>query len=130
MVLQGRDIHSFLRATFVFEQAEGKVGEPCTSQLSVTSFASKDSSPVTMAEIKMKFEGSLKPVTIRHSSEAQDVEVRPDNTSFTKVALREEHSEETAMSVAKERGPRSSTLVGDESLHFLPGQTQIGRAHV
>ncbi|OBT69351.1 hypothetical protein VE03_01068 [Pseudogymnoascus sp. 23342-1-I1] len=127
VVLQGRDIHSFLCATFVFEQAEGKVGEPCTSQLSVTSFASKGSSPVTMAEIKIKFEGSLKPVTIRHSNEAQDVEVRPDNTSFTKVALREEHSnsEETAMSVPKERGLRSSTLVGDESLQFLPGQTHI-----
>ncbi|OBT83414.1 hypothetical protein VE02_07694 [Pseudogymnoascus sp. 03VT05] len=127
VVLQGRDIHSFLCATFIFEQAEGKVGEPCTSQLSVTSFASKGSSPVTMAEIKVKFEGSLKPVTIRHSSEAQDVEVRPDNTSFTKVALREEHgnSEETAMSVAKDRGLRPSTLVGDESLIFLPGQTRV-----
>ncbi|KFX91527.1 hypothetical protein V490_05858 [Pseudogymnoascus sp. VKM F-3557] len=127
VVLQGRDIHSFLCATFVFEQAEGKVGEPCTSQLSVTSFAAEGSSPVTMAEINIKFEGSLKPVTIRHSSEAQDVEARPDDTLFTKVALREEHSNSdgTAMSIAKERGVRSGTLVGEESLHFLPGQTRV-----
>ncbi|KFY12053.1 hypothetical protein V492_04118 [Pseudogymnoascus sp. VKM F-4246] len=123
VVLQGRDIHSFLSATFVFEQAEGKVGEPCRSQLSVTSFAAKGSSPVTMAEIKIKFEGSLKPVTIRHSTEAQEVEVRPDNTSFTKVALREEHGNPD--DISKERGLRSSTLVGEESLHFLPGQTRV-----
>lgn len=128
VVLREQDIHSFLSATFAFDQAEGKVGEPCTSQLSITSYASEDSSPVTMTEIKILFEGSLKPVTIRHVGENSNVEARSDATLFHKIPLREEqgHPEETPISSAPtRRSSRPSTLVGEGCLSFPPGKTRV-----
>ncbi len=51
VVIREQDVHSFLSATFAFENAEGKVGEAGTSQLTVTSHALPTSASVTMTEI-------------------------------------------------------------------------------
>jgi hypothetical protein len=128
VVLREQDIHSFLCATFAFDQGEGKVGEPCKAQLSVTSYASKDSAPVSMTDIKIFFEGAIKPVTIRHDGDRPDIEVRPDGTLFSIIPLREEHSMPggtSTPSTPTKRSSRPNTLVGKGYLIFQPGKTRV-----
>ena len=78
VVIRDQDVHSFLSATFAFEHAEGKAGESCTSQLTVTSQALSASATVTMAEIRIFFEGSMRWVTLRHTARADAEKPRSD----------------------------------------------------
>jgi len=103
VVLNDKQIHSFLSATYTFEFPEGKVGEPCPSQLSVTSSAQAAAAKITMSEVHVHFEGSMKPVVLKHQG----------CISFQRVQLHE----------VTENGRPS--LVGNANLEFRPGQTCV-----
>jgi hypothetical protein len=72
VVLHEKEVNSFLSATYTFEYPEGKVGELCSSQLAVKSSAMPAAAPVTMAEIRLNFEGSIKPLILRHIPDADE----------------------------------------------------------
>jgi hypothetical protein len=115
-VLHDEEIHSFLSATYTFEQAEGKVGELCPSQLAVTSTAQTTSVPVTMNEIRIEFEGGMKPIILRHDSTVQEPNRGP--LSLSKVSL----ADFQAGSSGREGRP---ALLGEADLTFRPGQTRV-----
>ncbi|KAF4634060.1 hypothetical protein G7Y89_g4066 [Cudoniella acicularis] len=111
VVLRDSEVHSFLSANFTFEHAEGNVGEPCPSQLAITSSALPNAAPVIMSEVKVILEGNMKPLCIQHKLGNEDESQRP--MVFNKVSLAD------TMSDGK------SLQVGQADLTFRPGQTKV-----
>src|SRR6266536_839111 len=89
VVLHDKEVHSFLTATYSFEHAEGKVGELCSSQFAVSSSALPSSAPVTVSEIRIEFEGSMKPIVLRHSANDQVSPKSRRGALLSKVSLGE-----------------------------------------
>jgi hypothetical protein len=52
-------------ASLVFEKSDGNVGEPLQAQLAIRSCAHESSAPIRLSEIKLAFEGCLRPVKIQ-----------------------------------------------------------------
>jgi trafficking protein particle complex subunit 11 len=123
VVIRDQDVHSFLSATFTFEHGEGKVGESCISQLTVTSLALPVSAPVTMAEIRIFFEGSMRWVTLRHTAGTDAEKTRSDGILYSSVALHEPPAHPDAK--VSSRDPRSTALLGEADLSFPPGKTKV-----
>ena len=113
VVLHEKEVNSFLSATYTFEYSEGKVGELCSSQLAVKSSAMPTAAPMTMAEIRLSFEGSMKPLILRHVSDMDELSDNSGIISLSKVTLSE-----------ISEGGRAS-LVGETTLIFRPGQTRV-----
>ncbi|KAI9051245.1 hypothetical protein LZ554_005346 [Drepanopeziza brunnea f. sp. 'monogermtubi'] len=112
VVLHSNEIHSFLSATYTFEHAEGKVGELCPSQLVVTSVALPTAASVTISDIKITFNGSMKPVVLSHRAIDDGLDQTPV-IALQSVPLTEATPDER------------SVLIGHASLVFGPGQTRI-----
>lgn len=115
VVLHDKEVHSFLSATFVFEQAEGNVGEICHYQLAVTSRALPASAPVTMTEIRIEFDGSMKPLELRHKDVTEDKTRDGNELVVSRVSLTDTLSSQNGR----------PTFVGDGNLTFRPGQTKV-----
>lgn len=112
-MLHDTEVHSFLTAAFTFEHAEGKVGEGCNSQLAVTSSAISAAAPVSISEIKLEFEGCMKPLVLQHSPTGQDDTEKPRVMKYSRVSLND-----------VTQGARS-TQVGEGDLTLRPGQTKV-----
>lgn len=112
------DIRSFLTAAYAFEQEEGKVGEGCLSQLSLSSSAWQISKPVIINDITIFYEGNIKTTVIRH----QPNERSPKGTGIEKVVLRESASAEVSSVVPNSE---QGVLMGESDLVLSPGQTRI-----
>ena len=89
------------------------MGELCTSQFAVTSSAMPGAAPVIMAEIRVSFEGSMKPIVLRHMPDTADSSTKSGNISFSKVTLSE---------ISEEGRP---SYLGETSLKFRPGETRV-----
>ncbi|KAH8598801.1 Gryzun, putative trafficking through golgi-domain-containing protein [Bisporella sp. PMI_857] len=113
VVLRHQDVHSFLTATYNFEHTEGKVGELCSSQLAITSTAFPASVPVVMSEVKVEFQGSWKPILIKHKNE----------DSSTHDGVKFSHHNVSLVEAPSETG--KPTLTGDADLTFHPGETRV-----
>jgi hypothetical protein len=116
VVLHKDEVHSFLSATYTFEYSEGKVGEICSSQLAVTSTALPTSVPVTMTEIRIEFDGTMKPITLRHSGPDQNS--KPGPLSVSNISL----TDPQAADPGRESRP---AFLGESDLTFRPGQTRV-----
>jgi hypothetical protein len=113
IILTDKQVHSFLSATYAFEFSEGKVGEPCSSQLSVTSTAHQAASEILISEILVQFDGSMKPIVLKHTPQDQGESESQSPISLQRVQLCEK---------AEEARP---SLVGNSNLTFRPGRTSI-----
>ena len=67
---------SCMSATFAFAVREGHVGETLPAQLVISSRAHTNSTPISLSQIKLAFDGGLKDINIQHDSN-----VAPDTTS-------------------------------------------------
>lgn len=116
--LKDSNIRSFLTAAYSFELEEGKVGELCYSQLSISSSAWKTSEPLTINEIAIYYEGNLKSTVVRHQVSEQSAK----SGRIGKVSLRDSASSESSLVVANnERG----ILIGESDLTLYPGRTMV-----
>ncbi|TVY18166.1 Trafficking protein particle complex subunit 11 [Lachnellula arida] len=113
VVLHDSEVHSFLSAAFTFEHAEGKVGEGCPSQLAITSSAIQASAPVIISEIKLEFEGTMKPLVLQNIPSDRDEAEKPRAMLYSKVTLVDE---------ARDGRP---TQTGNSDLTLRPGQTKV-----
>ncbi|KZF26302.1 hypothetical protein L228DRAFT_242755 [Xylona heveae TC161] len=64
-----RDIVSFMSTAFAFACAEGHVGEPLCSQLTIHSSANPKTPSIVLSEIIVNFLGGIKAFRIRHRAE-------------------------------------------------------------
>jgi hypothetical protein len=106
-------------ASIVFEKSEGNVGEPLQAQLIISSCAQKASAPVQLSEVKLVFEGCLRPVKLQ-----SDQNEEADTSSpccISSLSLRE------ASSAGDIQSPTGvlATLVGVADLTIGPSQTKV-----
>ncbi|OJJ49544.1 hypothetical protein ASPZODRAFT_12675 [Penicilliopsis zonata CBS 506.65] len=121
VVLRAEDVVGCLTASLVFEKAEGNVGEPLQVQLVVSSNAHSLSGPISLSEIKIVFEGCLRPVKLQSDHNAE-----PDTTSATRIAslqLREQSSSDSSSLQSPTSG--LMPLVGLADLTISPSQTKV-----
>lgn len=104
----------------MFERSDGNVGEPLQAQLSITSCAHKSSASIRLSEVKLVFEGCLRPVKIQ-SDQNQDADTTTPCCVAT-LPLREPSNSDTAI-----QSPTGglTALVGIADLTLGPSQTKV-----
>ncbi|KAM0278999.1 hypothetical protein ACHAQH_004867 [Verticillium albo-atrum] len=114
---------SFVSASFVFKNEEGKAGETCQAQLAITSNAFPDSAPIVLKQLRVDFAGSLQTITLDHSTdEHSEKSTKKASTSLSAVTLTETGSPESEESDGVEGG---SILTGLADLELKPGCTTV-----
>ncbi|KAI0113252.1 Gryzun, putative trafficking through golgi-domain-containing protein [Daldinia grandis] len=121
-------VTSFLHASFIFKNDEGKAGQSCPTQLSITSNSFPDAAPVVLERIRVEFDGSLHTIYLRHK--ASDGQVSPSSKPrVSKVALVEAESSDGDGSDDGSESNAETTptvlLEGTDDLTLLPGQTRV-----
>lgn len=110
-----------MTTSLVFEKSIGNVGEPLQAQLAITSCAHKTSAPIRLSEVKLVFEGCLRPVMIQ-SDQNKDA----DTTTYCCISntpLREPSN--LADGTIQSPTGGLATLVGIADLTLGPSQTKI-----
>jgi trafficking protein particle complex subunit 11 len=122
VALSTADTASRVVASFTFSSGQGHVGEPMEGQLVLTSCAMLGSPEVVLSEVKVGFEGSLKPV---HIVMAESSSTNNERTIYSiDVPL------EDSTHLATSRGKRISagqiaSASGHADLRLSSGQTRI-----
>ncbi|KAI2701285.1 hypothetical protein CBS147332_7887 [Penicillium roqueforti] len=120
LILRAEDVITSLTASLVFEKSNGNVGEPLQAQLAITSCAHKSSAPIRLSEVKLVFEGCLRPVKVQ-----SDQDQHADTTTPCCIAtlpLREPSNPDTAI-----QSPAGglTALAGIADLTLGPSQTKV-----
>ncbi|KAL2000850.1 hypothetical protein VTN02DRAFT_2564 [Thermoascus thermophilus] len=121
VALRAQDVVSCLTAMLVFEKSEGNVGEPLRVQLVIASSAHPGSAPIALSEVKVVFEGSLRPIKLR-----SDQNVEPNVTApcqILTVSLRDSTVSTDSSTLQSATGGLAS-MVGITDLTFGPSQTK------
>ncbi|KAJ5859825.1 hypothetical protein N7534_005102 [Penicillium rubens] len=120
LILRAEDVITSLTASLVFEKSDGNVGEPLHAQLAITSCAHKFSAPIRLSEVKLVFEGCLRPVKVQ-SDQNQDADTTTSCCIAT-LPLREPSNADTAV-----QSPAGglTALVGIADLTMGPSQTKV-----
>jgi hypothetical protein len=105
----------------VFEKSNGNVGEPLQAQLAITSCAHEASAPIRLSEVKLVFEGCLRPVIIESDQNKDADTTTPCCISTTPLR---EPSNLTDGTIQSPTGGLA-TLVGIADLTLGPSQTKI-----
>ncbi|KAK4141105.1 uncharacterized protein C8A04DRAFT_14331 [Dichotomopilus funicola] len=117
---------SFVSASFVFRDEEGKAGQGVRSQLSIKSDAHLDSTPVVLSTVYLSFNGSLDGIILRHKEKKGSKQRARAKASLSTVSLAKQENEgpeaetETGSDVDK-----GITLVGSADLTLYPGRTLV-----
>lgn len=103
----------------MFEKSEGNVGEPLQAQLIISSCAQKTSAPIRLSEVKLVFEGCLRPVKLQ-SDQNEDADTS-SLCCISSLSLRE------ASSAGDIQSPTGglATLVAVADLTIGPSQTKV-----
>ncbi|KAI1922233.1 hypothetical protein LOZ12_000600 [Ophidiomyces ophidiicola] len=116
IVLNGESVVSCLFTSFVFEKAEGNVGESLRSQLVIKSCAHSSAAPILASEVRIMFEGGLRPICLQTSSD-----VPFDHTEISDIAL----TDSSLLDTTSIQSPgRAAPMAGAANLTFAPGQAQ------
>ncbi|KAL7622283.1 hypothetical protein AAE478_007787 [Parahypoxylon ruwenzoriense] len=121
-------VTSFLQASFVFKNEEGKAGQSCLAQLSITSNSFPDSAPVVLNGIRVEFDGSLRTTHLKHQP-SNGLTSTSSKVHVTKTALVEaEVSDHGNSDNDSETGSQTIAIIlleGEDDLTILPGQTRV-----
>lgn len=111
-----------MSASLVFEKAAGNVGEPLQAQLAITSVAQPSSAPITLSEVKIVFEGSLRPIKLQSEHEVDESD--SSSCQISDVTLRDSTaSTDSSTPLSPTEG--TASMVGAANLTFRPSQTRV-----
>ncbi|KAK0707487.1 Gryzun, putative trafficking through golgi-domain-containing protein [Lasiosphaeris hirsuta] len=119
---------SFVSASFLFRNDEGKAGQSTNGQLAITSNAHPGSAPITLSNIQVDFTGSLSHIILRHEEKVDaKTQQKRGNVVLSRVSLRTVVGEENGNqpSGLEEDLSKSVTLQGAANLTLAPGQTIV-----
>ncbi|KAI1805311.1 Gryzun, putative trafficking through golgi-domain-containing protein [Daldinia bambusicola] len=123
-------VTSFLHASFVFKNDEGKAGQSCPTQLSITSNSFPDAAPVVLERIRIEFDGSLHTINLEHKA-SEDQDTSSSRLRVSKVALAETEDSDDDDNDSDDNSESSAEatptiiLRGADDLTILPGQTRV-----
>ncbi|KAI1436210.1 Gryzun, putative trafficking through golgi-domain-containing protein [Xylaria sp. CBS 124048] len=140
---------SFICTDFIFKHEEGKAGQTCPAQLSLTSNALPDTAAIPLKSIHVYVEGGLRDVYLEHE-ENPDPRLPSATLEFTKVTLREvensgkettiddpeassrhdkveNNGDETTPTDPEASSQQDTSIVlwGTQDLSLFPGQTRV-----
>lgn len=116
---------SFLIPSFAFRHEEGKAGQTCQAQLSITSNASPGSAPIILESILLQFDGSIKPILLTHGTEDIDKGLDRSSVSWNPVSLTETKAEAGPASEKLANCGAVSQMRGTSGLILTPGHTIV-----
>ncbi|KAL4946214.1 hypothetical protein BDV06DRAFT_182976 [Aspergillus oleicola] len=122
IVIKAEDSVSSIAATFVFQKADGNVGEPLQGQLVLRSCAQKSSAPIRLAELKLAFEGCLRPIRLQSD---QNTDVDATSTCIISSPSLREPSAASDSSVIQSPTSGLTALTGIADLTIGPSQTKV-----
>ncbi|EDN04108.1 conserved hypothetical protein [Histoplasma mississippiense (nom. inval.)] len=120
VILKGEDSVSCLAASFVFAKSEGNVGEPLQSQLVIRSCAHAGSSPIRLTEVKVAFEGNIRPIKLL----ASENESSSSSSGCEIVPVSLQDSVNLDASTVQSPTAGLPQMVGATNLSFGPKQTR------
>lgn len=110
-----------MSASLVFQKSEGNVGEPLQLQLAINSHAHQHSAPIKISEVKIVFEGSLRPIKLH----AQDIEEEAEPLSrISSLKLRDSTNSADSSTLLSPTGPMAS-MIGEADLSVRPAETRV-----
>ena len=116
---------SFITASFLFQDGEGKAGQSANGQLAIRSNAHPGSSPVPFTAFQIDFSGSINCVVVKHMKEGTTRRER-GSVALSAVALQPAEDEAAEASpVELDEDSRSVTLQGVANLTLAAGQTIV-----
>ncbi|KAJ5568783.1 hypothetical protein N7450_011269 [Penicillium hetheringtonii] len=121
VVLRAEDVLTSLTASLVFEKSEGNVGEPLKAQLTISSCAQPASAPIRLSEVKLVFEGCLRPVKLQADHDENSNTSSP--CCISSISLREPSSPDNSSLQSPTSG--LATLIGIADLTIGPSQTKV-----
>ncbi|KAJ5151832.1 hypothetical protein N7492_010127 [Penicillium capsulatum] len=121
VALRAEDVMTSLTASLIFEKSEGNVGEPLQAQLTLSSFAHKSCTPIKLSEVKLVFEGCLRPLKLQ-SDQNQDADTTTP-CCISSIPLREP-SGPGDPSLQSPTGALP-TLIGVADLTIGPSQAKV-----
>ncbi|PGH19133.1 hypothetical protein AJ80_04211 [Polytolypa hystricis UAMH7299] len=120
VVLKGEDAVPSLTASFAFAKSEGNVGEPLLSQLVIKSCAHTNSTPISLSEVKIVFEGSLRPIRLLADTDTDSGDSSP--CEVLTVPLHDSTASDSS-SVQSPTGGMAA-MIGTTNLTFNPSRTR------
>ncbi|PYH82098.1 hypothetical protein BO82DRAFT_431935 [Aspergillus uvarum CBS 121591] len=122
VALLAEDIVSCVTASFVFQKSEGNVGEPLKGQLVVTSCAQASSAPIIFSEIKVAFEGCLRPIRLQSTSNEE-----VDTVTQCRISAPSLRDPSVSADQSSILSPTSglTALTGIADLTVAPSQTRV-----
>ncbi|KAL4954588.1 Gryzun, putative trafficking through golgi-domain-containing protein [Aspergillus filifer] len=122
IVIKAEDSASSIAATFVFQKAEGNVGEPLQGQLVLRSCTQKSSAPIRLAELKLAFEGCLRPIRLQ-----SDQNTDADTTTSCMISSFSLRDPSATSDSSVPQSPTSglTALAGIADLTIGPSQTKV-----
>ncbi|KAH6981964.1 Gryzun, putative trafficking through golgi-domain-containing protein [Ilyonectria sp. MPI-CAGE-AT-0026] len=109
---------SFISASLVFRNKEGKAGETCSAQLALTSHTFLDAAPLSLDSLKVEFNGNLKPILLEQASAEDDKPLSHSGVSISSITLKEDFEDDSEDELP-------SLLTGEADLTLKPGQTRV-----
>ncbi|KAL3469325.1 Gryzun, putative trafficking through golgi-domain-containing protein [Aspergillus californicus] len=122
IVVKAEDVVSSVAAAFVFQKSEGNVGEPLQGQLVLQSYAHKSSPPIKFAELKLAFEGCLRPIRLKSDRNTSADVITP--RIISSLSLRDP-SVLSDSSVVQSPTSGLTSLTGIADLAIGPSQTKV-----
>ncbi|KAK3303299.1 Gryzun, putative trafficking through golgi-domain-containing protein [Chaetomium strumarium] len=124
--IQDGQLISFVSASFLFKNEEGKAGQSVRSQLCIKSNAHQGSAPVVLQSVYVSFSGSLDGVVLRHRENEQASQHTHSKATVTTVPLAKHiGSDAQPESSTPDEANNGVTLLGSADLTLRPGQTLV-----
>jgi trafficking protein particle complex subunit 11 len=121
VVITSEDCLSPVWASLHFASFQGNVGEPLKTQLVLISTAHKGSAPIHLSDVKIVFEGGLRP--IRLLSDDSETCTQVQSTAVSELRLRESSSSTNSTVLSPTAGPLSLVGMADITIH--PGKRKV-----
>lgn len=122
VVVRSEDSLSPVWALLQFATSEGNVGEPLRAQLVLNSTAHRRSAAINLSEVKIVFEGGLRPIKVL--SNESEAPTDAQSTTLSELRLRESSSS-TASSTLHSSTSGLVSLVGVADIRIQPGERKI-----
>ncbi|EED20258.1 conserved hypothetical protein [Talaromyces stipitatus ATCC 10500] len=122
IVLKAEDVLTCLSASMVFQKGEGNVGQALQLQMAITSHAHQHAAPLKLSQVKVIFEGGLRPITIQ----ADDATGKPNSSSsqIFDIKLRDSAHSTESSTLLSPTGHVSS-MIGQADLTFRPSEARV-----
>ncbi|KAE8549706.1 hypothetical protein EYB25_008230 [Talaromyces marneffei] len=121
IVLKAEDVVTCLSAAMVFQRGEGNVGQALQLQLAITSHAHQQATPLRLSEVKIVFEGGLRPITLH----AKDITDDTNPLSHIYNVKLHDLASSTESSTFLSPTAHMASMIGQADLIFKPGETRV-----